>query len=320
MILHPEFMRLVKRELSWPLVALVLVISGLGWWSAQQDFEEELTLKSTIYIRDWKWHTSKDYSVSIVTQEVCVSELIAQSGVDSATAEEQCAMERNSNHIRYFVTVVSILLVGSAARVINAVHADFKYSTWDYQRLGSHAPWRLALAKILGGAALAFCAFFLNAGAFLALAPTPDLQNLGSVGFIVLVVGVAAAVPFLAYVYQVVEVRTPSLLLVWGTSIFAAVVLNVILPIELIDLMYYLSNEEGFKFLGFVFPEISAAILISATLMLFLFVGASRLLRGYQKSVQKPWFLILSVFVLSLYVYGIYDPKSGDCPHEIVVI
>lgn len=313
MILHPEFMRLLKRELSWPLVALVLVISGLGWWNTQQDFEEIRASKSTVSISSGQGKESKNYPVSIATQEGCVRELMAQSGIDAPDAESRCVLERReliNQHFMYFVIVVNISLIVAAARVISGLHNDFKNNTWDYQRLGTHAPWRLALAKILGGAALAFFAVFLNATVFLALAPTPHLQNLGNVAFTVLAVGMAAAVPFLAYVYQVVETRTPSLLLVWGTSIVSAGFLNAFLPVGLTDLNIYWRGEKKFTFLEFVFPEIPAAIMVSVILILFLFVGASRLLNAHQKSIQKPWFFILSVFTLGFYFYGIHDPES----------
>jgi hypothetical protein len=312
MCLHPEFMRLVKRELSWPLLALVLIISGLGWWNTESDFRSKLA-EGTIHMN---WGTEKQekkwtsFSVDINTQEGCVRDLIAESGVENKEAENRCTWARDfiyKKHAQYFSIILSIILLIAAARVINTLHSDFKNNTWDYQRLGTHASWRLALAKILGGAALAFYGFVVNAGMFMVLARTQDVHNLGLMSGLILVVGMAAAVPFLVYAFQVTEGRPASLLLVWAVAICAASVLSQMLPISLEAIGFStfdeLSTYKAFEFAGRDFPAIPAMLLVGMIVNAVFLTGAVRLLKSYQTSVTRPWFLLASIFLLSNYVY-----------------
>ena len=305
MILHPEFMRLLKRELSWPLVALVLVISGLGWWRVEADLRAEL-VEHNVYVNLGSETKQTRFSVNLETQERCIRELMAKAGIENEQADTECASVRRfiyRHHAEYFVGAIAIILLVAAARVVNTMYSDFKHHTWDYQRLGTHAPWRLAFAKITGGAALAFYGLLLNAGIFMMLARTPDIHNLGLMIAMALVVGMAAAVPFLAYTFQVTEGRSASLLLVWGVAICAAVSLNVLLPINLMNMSNFQEFDRHFELAVQDFASLPAMLLVSVVVSGFFLMGAVRLLKSYQTSVKKPWFLLVSVVLLSNYVY-----------------
>ncbi|MFZ4762810.1 MAG: hypothetical protein ACOYK8_08355 [Alphaproteobacteria bacterium] len=304
---HPEFWRLVKKELTWPLLLLVVVISLLGWHSQQQVALKESSNYYVYFTGDEQLKTLT-HSITVNLHDNTDQCIIALKTVHftQTEASQRCAVEKvqeirktKKNYISYFSAIFILILLGAAIRMLHCLHADLRQNSWDYQRLATFSPSGLALAKIFGGSALAWFAALFNFGCYFMLSGiNPDGIVLLITGLLAL--GYAATVPFLGYMYQLYEGRTPSLLLVWALNIIVAVFLAILVSEHIIELLppqehplstSYTSRVENIPvFLGFM-----------GTGLVIMLWGACRLMIVYQLAAQPRFALCLGIITAAAF-------------------
>ncbi|MFN8694013.1 MAG: hypothetical protein ACK5XX_06360 [Holosporales bacterium] len=304
MTLHPEFIRLVKREAAWPMVLLVLVLGVLGFAGYKQSLSilDDPTHQTYVVLeKSADGYTTKTVLTTLADMKQCANAVEKEAQLQHQESLEHC---KKTRRIEEFKTVTLILynftlvlFIYSASRSLSSFSRDIQLGTWDYQRLATSSPLGLILAKVFGATSLVFFAFILNSCIVFAVLPHPlDATNLVLCGFLTLVL--AAIIPTLLYVFQVSEGRTPSLLLIWIISFIIATLI--------------ITNSYSFNFA--LAPEISTLETPLKTKDLYLlcfgilaFIGAARLLYTYQVRMRWPWFALSCASVVGLCSFSAWD-------------
>lgn len=288
MTLHPEFVRLVKREAAWPMVLLVLVLGVLGFAGYKQLLSILDNPTHQIYVvlgKSADGYTTNAVLTTLADMEQCANAVEKEAQLQHQESLEHCKKTRRIEEYKtvtlIFYNFTLVLFIYAASRSLSSFNRDIQLGTWDYQRLATSSPLGLILAKVFGATSLAFFAFILNACIIFAVLPNPlDATNLIVSGFLILIL--AAIIPTLLYVFQVSEARTPSLLLIWIISFIIATLIN------------------SYSFSAAIAPEISTLDTPLKTKDLYLlcfgilaFIGAARLLYAYQVRMRWPMFALI---------------------------
>lgn len=322
--LHPEFIRLAKKELSLPLAALVLVASLIGWFQNAEDISNQLQ-RGFIEITtpnkpDGSTPQFHQFSIDVSETARCTTELARQ--LEEAKlppipdARERCQTEQAriqyERSLDFFTTILVLILLVSFGRMLAHLSADQKANTADYHWLGTYPPGRLALARVFGGSLLGLWGLGVNLALLSNALPDPGAV-LPLAVMSVLGMQVAVCTAFLGYTYQIKENRIPSLALVWVVGVLVALAAERLLPTggKLFDL-YDLHRAGIIAF--YDVPLQSPWFQIGAVTVLVagLLSAAVALQTGWQGRVSMLWVAFVLLGILWVYVGGmeyweIYD-------------
>jgi hypothetical protein len=217
MMLHPELTRLLKQELALVRVALLLILLGLFWYDVTPSTIEFSVLEQYNVLN--KKYDAKDntpYRDYYGDRDGCYPKVI-EWGYTHDKAQAVCNERYKKqfyNQIKNkFITALVILSLVAAVRGTLVLSSDFKNNTWDYARLSTLSPWRLAVAKMVGASALAALGYIFSVIMVILYAHMGDVSiGYGHIVWLPMVF-CAGAAPALFYIYQLEQGREPSLIL-----------------------------------------------------------------------------------------------------------